>query len=111
FHLLDAMCRTLGARDLRDQNGLVLAGVQMPPAPLQMVVDRAGALTLRTMPRCHFRPAHVHVDFFGGLAEFNSFHAPRRCQSQDRLIKLAVVHRVLAASVFWRSDAFVISSL
>ena len=75
------------------QDGLILAGVQMPPAALRlMVVERARLAALRTQPLGSVFMDQMNVNFSILQLELNEIDAPRGSNPQDLGIQFVILH-------------------
>jgi hypothetical protein len=81
------------------QYGLILAGVQMPPLPLPlMVIQLAVRPAFRAAPTRYLTVLQINVHFAVGHLQLNSFHQPGRFDSQNLSIKFAILHALIVAS-------------
>jgi len=89
--LMNAVLRTPNPRHLRDQPGLVLAGVEMPPLALAGVVARTARPTLRAG---QIRAGMANMDSHAGAwqVDFNLGNLPGRLNAENLPVELAVVH-------------------
>jgi hypothetical protein len=88
-----AMFRAVAPRGFRMQDRLVLAGVQMPPTALRlMVIERTRLAALRTGP-LHIGFMHqMNVNLPIGHLQLNAVHAPRGSNPQDLGIQFVILH-------------------
>src|SRR5437016_13881149 len=87
------MLRALGTWRSGMQNRLVLAGVQVPPAPLRLVVVRLRLRpTLCTRPMPHVLMLQVDVDLSFCQLQVHTFHTPRGFDPQNSSIQFPILH-------------------
>jgi hypothetical protein len=92
-HHPHAMLRTIGARNRRVQQRLVLACIQMTPGPLcGMIVQGTGAAALRALPGGLRIVTQMHMHFVLLQFQLHARDVPRRGQAQNLLIQLVVLH-------------------
>src|SRR5579863_9897108 len=87
------MLAALGPRWPGVKNGLILAGVQMPPLSLPlMVVQLATRFAFRARPTRHLPVLQVYVYFALAQLEFHSFHKPGRLDPQNLPVQFTILH-------------------
>src|SRR5262249_8809995 len=93
LHHPDSMLNTLGPRWLGMQDRLVLAGVQMTPLTLPlMIIEPTVPSPFRAWPVHHLIVVQVHVDLALSQLQFHSLYEPRCCDSENLPIKFTILH-------------------
>ena len=94
----DPMVPTFGTRRLGMENRLILAGVQVPPPALRlMVVQFAGRPALRTRPIDQLMMSQVDVDLAALQFQIHRIHKPRGFNPQNAPIQLVILHAGIVA--------------
>ena len=91
-HLADAVGRTIQTRDARVDEGPVLAGIEMPPDPLAVIMDRRRGEALRTDPQSFRRQGHPDVNLALREPQLGLVDAPRLFHPGNRGIQALVAH-------------------
>jgi hypothetical protein len=92
------MLVALTPRRLGVQDRLVLAGVQVTPLPLRlMIVLPARLAALRAQPLPHLAVIKVNVHLARFQLQLDSLHFPRRLDAQYAPIKLMILHPQIVA--------------
>ena len=87
------------------QDGLILTGVQMPPAALWlMVVERARLAALRTGPLHSGFMQQMNVNFAIRHLQLNPVHSPRGLNPQNLGIQFVILHLPIMNSPTQISD-------
>src|SRR5271157_513264 len=95
-HHANSMYGTTRSRRGGVQDSAILAGVQMPPRPLGiMVMQRAQRLAFRTLPQSLRLVSQVHMDLALIQLQFHVLHSPRSRNPENLLIQLMVLHGTL----------------
>ena len=101
-HSSRSMFGTIAARHSGMQHGPVLAGVQMPPLPLGLMVkQRAGLLALWAPPFDFLFVFQVNVNLSLLQLQIHALHIPGRFNSQNLSIKFSVLHADIVACTVW----------
>src|SRR5579864_427690 len=80
------------------QDRSILAGVQMPPLPLGLMIVQWAALpALRTRPLRFRRVLQKNVHFLHLQLKLDSFHSPRGLNTQNLRVQLPVLHALPSA--------------
>ena len=87
------MLWAFGTRRPGVQNRLVLAGVQVAPPPLRLVIIRLGLRpTLRASPIPHLLVLQVNVNLSCRQLQVHAFHIPRGFDPQNSSIQVPILH-------------------
>lgn len=88
------MLTAFAARRLGMQDRLVLAGVQMPPAPLWLViVEFALRSAFRTGPVDHLLVPQVNVNLASLQLQLHRIYKPGSLNSENAPIEFVILHR------------------
>jgi len=90
FHRARAMLGAVGSRRLGVQDGLELAGVQMPPLTYRLMVaqrTRRAAFRARPFQTCRVLQKHMHLAF--GQLQINSLDTPRSADTKNGGVEIA----------------------
>src|SRR5438132_9787953 len=80
------------------QDGSILAGVQMPPFSLRlMIVERSQRTAYGTNPLPIVLMGEVDVHFSLLHFQFHALHLPRRFDTQNASIQFMILHSVIFA--------------
>ena len=91
--LQHAVGGALDAGHTRVEPRLQLAGVEVPPLAVPMIVDRAGALAFGAVRRRAIGAGQPDVHRPTRHIDVHPLHRPRGCEPQDRRVQLVVPHR------------------
>src|ERR1700744_5444556 len=99
-HTARAMFRAVDARRLGMQDCPVLGGVQMPPAPLRlMIVQGTWLAACRARPRKTLVVLQSHVHFALVQFQLNAIHAPWLSNTQNLGVQVSVLHSPIIGPV------------
>ena len=80
------------------QNGLILAGVQMPPAPFRlMIIQGTGRGTFRAGPALLGGMLQIDMDLARFQFQFDPLHLPRSLNAQNATIEFTILHTRIVA--------------
>src|SRR5208283_5087639 len=87
------MVAALASRWLGMQDGLILAGIQVSPLPLRLVVVQLARRTaFRARPIDHLMVCQANVDLPHFQLQFHRVHVPGGLDSENAPIKLTILH-------------------